>query len=372
MTHFDRRTWLKTAGWAGAVALMGGATTSIQSRTSIMPDILPKTGPAMLNFNENPYGPSQAVRDAIVQHFNLGCRYPDDQELVNAIAQKEGVLPENVVVTAGSREGLCAAGLLFGTEGGDIVAADPTFNLLMEYARQWGAYIHRVPLRPDDLQHDLEAMDRRISNQTKLVFVCNPNNPTGSLLPAAQLRDFVAATAKKTVVFCDEAYFDYIQTPNYPSMIELVKQDHNVIVSRTFSKVYGMAGIRLGYLIARPEMAARLSYQQMAAAGTVAIQAGLAALKDDTFYRFSLEQNEKCRQIIYKSLDALGRRYVPSNTNFVFFHTGRPIDGFIKDMKKEGIIVGRPFPPLTDWCRISTGLVEDVERFAQALPKVLG
>jgi histidinol-phosphate aminotransferase len=185
------------------------------------------------------------------------------------------------------------------------------------------------------------------------------------------MRDFCATVSEKTMVFADEAYFDYITEPDYPSMVDLVKEGKNVIVARTFSKVFGLAGIRLGYLIARPDIIDRLGRLTMAGASVPAIFGALEALKDEEFYRFSLEQNQKGKKVIYSVLKDLGLQYIPSHSNFVFFHSGREIGGFNAAMRKEGIVVGRPFPPFTDWCRVSTGTVEETEKFAMALRKVM-
>lgn len=376
MAHLDRRQWLRTAGIGGAFSLLGGWQALASPdllRENPQPLVFPDDGPARLSSNENPFGPSQKVREAIMAGFDHGCRYPFafTRPLLEQLARREGLTPDHIVLTAGSTEGLRTAGLTYGMQGGDIVASDPTFHLLMEYAQQFGAYIHRVPVNAQ-LGHDLEAMERRISHHTKLVFLCNPDNPTGTLLPAGQVRDFCNSVSKRTVVFSDEAYFDYITEPGYPSMTELVKEGLNVIVSRTFSKIYGLAGVRIGYLVARPDIAARLRKNVMANLSVPAIHAALAALEDEAFYRFSLKKNEEAKSAICKTLDSLRLRYVPSHANFVFFNTGRPVQEFNSAMAAHGVTVGRPFPPLNDWCRVSTGTMEDMGRFERALRKVAG
>ena len=174
------------------------------------------------------------------------------------------------------------------------------------------------------------------------------------------------------MVFSDEAYYDFIMEPEYPSMVELVKEGMNVIVSKTFSKVYGLAGVRIGYLVARPDIAARLRKNIMAMTNVLAIEAAKVALTDDEFYKFSLLKNQEAKTSLYKTLDDLNLEYIKSHTNFVFFKTGRHISEMIPAMKKEGVIIGRPFPPFYDWCRISTGTEENMAMFDRALKKVLG
>lgn len=372
-TQFDRRSWLRTAGLAGAFSMLGGANALAGEASSlrIVSNNTPK-GPLRLSANENPYGPSDKVKQAIMDGFGEACRYPYalNRELTELIAKKHGVPTDYVVLTAGSGEGLKTAGLTYGLHGAEIVAAQPTFLALLDYAQQFGAYVHYVPL-DDKLVHDLDAMERRMTNNTRMVFVCNPNNPTGTILSASRMKDFCASMSKQTVVFADEAYFDYITEPNYPSMVELVKQGMNVIVSRTFSKVYGMAGIRVGYLIARPDIARRMQQNSMAGVSVPAILAAKAAMEDAEFYKFSLQKNAECKNIMYKALDELKLPYVQSHANFVFFNTGKDVQEMNKMMADKGILVGRPFPPLTKWLRVSTGKVEEVQAFAKALKEVV-
>lgn len=371
----DRRAWLKTAGLAGAFSMFGGATTLAnpfgQSSLRIVADDFAET-PIRLSSNENPYGPSERVRKAMIENFDNVCRYPYGytRELLQMIADKHGVTPEHVVLCGGSTEGLRVAGLIYGMDGGEIVAPKPTFLAMLNYGEQFGAHIHEVPVGAD-MGLDLEAMEKRINNKTGLVFVCNPNNPTGTLLPAAKMRDFCNSLSKRTMVFSDEAYFDYITEPNYPSMIELVKEDKNVIVSRTFSKVYGLAGIRIGYLIARPDIAARMNENLMANTNVLAIFAAIEAMKDEAFYKMSVAKNKEGKDILYKTFDDLGLEYVPSHTNFVFFKTGKDIRELQGEFFMRGMQIGRPFPPFMDWCRISTGKVEEVQAFAKILREVV-
>ncbi len=374
MNNLDRRQWLKTAGLSTAFAMFGGSSTTVaKAITKEYPPVRNMAdGPIRLSSNENPYGPSANVRKAITNAFDEACRYPfyPLQGLIEMIAQKEGVTNEHVVVTGGSTEGLNATGLTYGLNGGEIIAADPTFQAMLTYAEQFGAYVHRVPVN-DAMDHDLEAMARRITSKTRLIFLCNPNNPTGTLLDKDQLRDFCSSVAEKAVVFSDEAYYDYITEPDYPSMVELVKEGHNVVVSKTFSKVYGLAGIRIGYLITRPDIADRLRGNVMANTNILGIAAAKEALKDDEFYKFSIAKNAEAKAHIYKTLDDLSLSYIPSHTNFVFFKSGKPISEMIEKFRNEGIWIGRPFPPMLDYVRISTGTMDEVKAFTSVLKKVM-
>jgi len=371
MRTIERRDWLKKVGLSSGFALLGGldtfAITDVESPLFNDPLI-------RLNANENPYGPSKHVRKVISDNFDVGCRYPFKTlgSLVDLIAAKEGVPKNHVVVTGGSTEGLKAAGLTYGGFGeGEIIAADPTFQAMLRYAETFGTKIHRVPVN-DKMQHDLSAMSAKVNKNTKLIFICNPNNPTGTLLDRHELRDFCISHEKKSMIFSDEAYYDFIMESNYPSMIELVKEGLNIIVSKTFSKVYGLAGLRVGYLIARPDIASKLKASVMANTNSLAIEAAKAALHEDEFYKFSLLHNVKAKNHIYETLDKLGLEYIKSHTNFIFFKTGRPIHLMISNMQQEQVLIGRPFPPFNDWARISTGKMEDIKRFSSALTKVMG
>lgn len=374
MTGISRRNWLKSATLGSGLAMLGG--TGIVSNLSAEEikkyNPRPLAGPIRLGSNENPYGPSEKMRQAMTAAFDNGCRYPwgYNASLVKMIAEKEGVPEDHIVLVAGSTEGLKVTGITF-AQGGEIISCAPTFLSMMEYAELWGTDINWVPLNKD-LDFDLEEIEKRVSHETRLVFLCNPNNPTGKLLPADQVIDFCQTVSQRAIVFSDEAYYDYITEPNYPSMVELVKKGYDVVVSRTLSKVYGLAGIRMGYLIARPELAQKLRDRVVANTNIMAIEAGKAALADQEFYQFSLKKNAEAKALIIQTLDELKLPYLESHANFVFFQSGRDVTALGKAMAEKGFIVGRPFPPLNDWCRISTGTIEEVTLYNQAIKEVLG
>jgi len=371
----DRRSWLKHGSALGALSLIGSgaamASLSDYERKRFNPRSL--TNPIALNFNENPYGPSEHVRKVMSAHFDEGCRYPDamQEELIQMIADKEGVTPNHIVVGAGSSECLRVTGLTYANNGGEIIAARPTFLAMMNYAQQWGATVNWVDL-DDSLTHDVEEMEKRISSKTKLVFLCNPNNPTSTIVEKNKLVDFVATASNKTLVFSDEAYYDFIEEPDYPSMVQLVKKGQDVIVSRTFSKVYGLAGLRIGYLIAKPEIARKIRKNMVANSNVLAIRAAQASMRDSEFYQFSLAKTKEAKAFMYETMNELNLRYIKSHTNFVFFQTGKNIAAFNADMLKQGVKVGRPFPPYVNWCRVSTGTIEEVQFFNERLKKLLG
>ena len=364
-----RRDWLRSSLGIGGLLLAPPNILSAQEKMDFTPRSLDPI--IRLSSNENPYGPSKRVQQRIKNSFVHACRYPyvysDDLELI--LAKKHSVDAESIIVTGGSTEGLKITGLTFASSGGEIISGQPTFLAMMKFAQQWGASVNWVPVGADK-GYDLDEIEKRISSKTKLVFLCNPNNPTGTLVPANKLIDFCNTASKKTIVFSDEAYYDFIETPNYPSMVEAVKRGDDVIVSKTFSKVYGMAGMRVGYLIAKPQIADKIRKNIVAMSNVLAVEAAKEALQDEAFYKFSLAKNKEAKTRIYNLLNHLKLDYVTSHTNFIFFHSQRDIRELGPKMLKKGVRIGRPFPPFYDWCRISTGTIEEVDLFIKGMLEV--
>ena len=372
----SRRDWFKSSIGIGGLML----TPSILSAEEIKKyNPRSKSSIVKLSSNENPYGPSERVLNAIKNSFNDACRYPYEfiQELQKTLAKKHDVPIESIVITGGSNEALRITGLAISNKGGNIVAGQPTYLALMNYAEAWGAEIKWVPV-DSDKGYNLKKIRQSIDKETNMVFIANPNNPTGTLLKANSLADFCEDISKQTLVFCDEAYYDYINEKDYPSMDYLVRKGENVIISRTFSKVYGMAGLRIGYLVLKPKLADDLfgKYSPygrpniMAQTNVLAVAAASEALKDTDFYKFSLKKANEEKDKIYKLLDYLDLKYVKSSTNFVFFESKKHIDKLTAEMLEKGVRIGRPFPPFYDWCRISTGTSQEVDIFIESMLEV--
>lgn len=373
MGSINRRQWLRSAGLAAGTATF--FTDRLFSINAVNPyvdtfDALDNGSDEVirLSSNENPYGPSKYVRDKMTSAFDKVCRYPfgEMDNLTKKIAIKEGLSPDNILLTIGSTEGLKIAALAYMQKGGELVAPDPTFEAMINYAEACGAYVHKVPVKKD-LGIDLETMEKRCTQDTKMVFVCNPNNPTGTILPSDEMSHFCTKMAKRTMVFSDEAYIDYINIADYPSMTTLVKEGLNVIVSRTFSKIFGIAGLRIGYLIARPDIIKRLDKFRIDRPNILALIAASNAMDEMDFYRFSVSKNKESITLLTKAFDKHQLTYTQSHANFVFFKTGMNINDFAKKMLDQNIRVGRPFPPLNEWCRISTGTTEEMEKVVSAL-----
>ena len=329
--------------------------------------------PLVLCWNENPYGPSPAARHAVSELIPSGCRYPQDDAiaaLVAAIAAHEGIGADHIITGTGSGELLRALGLLYGRDGGEIVAAVPTYTELTRYATGRGARLRFVPL-DSRMRHDLPAMRAAISPGTRAVYLCNPNNPTGTALTAAEIRAFVAGLPAGVVTIVDEAYIDFATAPGVGSVADLVKAGLGVVVLRTFSKIHGMAGLRCGYAIANPEIIKAVDAAVMTTPNIFAVHAARASLGDRAFLADCRRRIVGSRTRITTALSALKLRYAEPQGNFVFFDTGMPLPRFTELMRARAILVGRHFAPFDSWCRITVGTEPEVAAFLTALRAVL-
>jgi histidinol-phosphate aminotransferase len=329
-------------------------------------------GPIRLAFNENPFGMSPKAKDAIMAGWGDHSQYQlaSRAELQKVFAAHVGVDPSHILISQGSSETLSIAALAYGLNGSEIVAPWPTFEGLPKYGDRIGAVVHRVPLDAN-LGHDLNAMDTRVTNAVKLVFVCNPNNPTGTLADANKLRDFVRSVSKRALVVVDEAYHDFVDDPSYKPFTDLVKEGHNVIVSRTASKIHGLAGLRIGFIIARPDIIARLEGLETGTPNAFGMRAAIASIQDTAYQDFIKAKNREGRALLSSTLKDMGKRVAPSQANFVFFQANMPVEKVAATMRSRGYMIGRAFPPYNDWCRVSIGTPDEMKGFVAALPEAL-
>ena len=320
----------------------------------------------LLCWNENPYGPSPAARAAITHSIAEGCRYPDDEnpKLVNLLAEKEGLAPDHIVTGTGSGELLRALGMLAAREHGEIVAAEPTYAELTEYAQYTGASLKLVPV-DKQLRHDMSAMHAAVSAKTRLVYICNPNNPTGTMVDSAAIAAFVAALPDHVTTVIDEAYLEFVEGAS--SSASLVKGPKRVVVLRTFSKLHGMAGVRCGYGIGRPDVIEEISAARMTTPNIFAVRGALASLGDKKFLTDCRRRIVASRARLTAELARLHFPYAEPHGNFVFFDTGAPIEHFTKFMKLRNIAVGRRFPPYENWCRVTIGTDPQIDAFIEGV-----
>jgi len=357
----SRRTLLTgfLAGGAALRALAGGHA--------------PSGGLLRLIANENPYGPSPAAREAANRAVQAGWKYAmrEVTALKGLIAAREGVSPAHIMVSAGSTEALRVSALAFLQTGGRVVAASPTFAFFPDYARALGCEVDAVPLTAAKI-HDLEAMAAAVTADTRAVYVCNPNNPTGSRLDIGDLEDFIAVVAPRAAVIVDEAYLDLDPDWQSKTAVASVRAGDPVIVTRTFSKLHGMAGLRVGYAVAPPVIIDRLEALRITQMSYPGVMAAAASLGDDEFIKFSRARIREGVAIVTRVLQSLQRPCISSYGNFVFFDTGAPAREFMAGMRQRGILTGMPSGSYPTWARVSVGKVEEMQSFATAARDYFG
>ena len=331
-------------------------------------------GIIQLNGNENPYGPSPSARQAILASAGKAPRYADENidQLKALIAAREGMDVSQVTIGTGSGELLKLCGLyaMLKGSGGDMVAARPTYEELPKFAAQLGLALKWVA--PDGAyRHDLAAMRAAITAQTRLVYVCNPNNPTGAAVTRGALTAFVNSVPKDVLVVVDEAYIDFADEPDVATVAPLVKDAPNLVVLRTFSKIHGLAGLRIGFGLSSPEVAQRFGDLWLTWPNTTGIDAAMASYQDLTFLRSTRAAILADRARVQATLDRFGLKRSTAQGNFVFFDTGGPLKQFQDRMLAQGLKVGRHFDGFDTWSRTTIGTSAEVDRFLAALPKAL-
>jgi histidinol-phosphate aminotransferase len=370
MTSISRRDFARLLG-AGAAAAVVRPPISFAKPNPSVATPLSEVGIVRLSANENPYGPSPKAFQAITDSFGLACRYPDEHNnvLIDKLAKLNGVNDDQILLGDGSGEilKLCAE-TFTGPQNGKLVAADPTFEAILHNASANGAEVVKVPLT-STFAHDLSKM--LSSAKAGLIYVCNPNNPTASITPKYELRDFIATTPPQTMILVDEAYFHYADSPHYDSMIALVKDHPNLIVSRTFSKIYGMAGLRCGYCVAQKETIDRLRRKQMwDSVNCMALAAAIASLDDLDHVPKGQRLNREAKTFVTSELHKMGYEQIPSQANFIMFDCKRPAAPLIEAMKQRHVHVGRLFPALPNHMRITIGKKSEMESFVDAFKQV--
>lgn len=331
------------------------------------------TATARLNSNENPYGPSPRALEAMTRALAVAARYPDvvEDELTAALARMHGVTTGQVILGCGSGEILRMADLASLAAGKTVVVAEPTFEAVLLYARITRAESVKVPLDAHR-RHDLDAMARACDARTGLVYVCNPNNPTGTIVSAAALAAFVERVPRTATVLVDEAYHHFVESAEYGSACALLARHDNLVVVRTFSKIYGLAGMRLGYAVGSEQAIEGLRQHAFASNVNAAVAAaGLASLEDEDHVARTRRRMNDTRRWLCRELEADGRSYIPSETNFVMIDVGADVAPVIAALRERGLFVGRRFPAMARWLRVSIGTQEEIEAFVKGLREVV-
>ncbi|MFS8085415.1 MAG: pyridoxal phosphate-dependent aminotransferase [Acidobacteriota bacterium] len=387
------------AGTAYAVArgssLAGPLTEARLARPAAHLSVMP--GVVRLSSNENPYGPSPMALKAMTDAFGLAWRYPDEHTdlLIETLAKVNRVNRDQILLGDGSGEilKLCAAAftgpltadndrpvtlarptrggaLDFRPGRGRLVVADPTFEAILNHATINRAEVVKVPLT-SSFSHDLPKMLSAASEG--LIYICNPNNPTASLTPKTEVREFIAKVPRQTMILVDEAYFHYADSSDYETVIPLIKDYPNLIVARTFSKIYGMAGLRCGYCVAQPETIQRLRpHQTWDSINIMALAAAIASLNDPDQVANGRRMNSQTKMFVSGELGALGYKHIPSQANFLMVDVKRPVRPMIQALGQRGVQVGRVFPALPSYLRVTVGKRPEMETFLTAFRQIAG
>jgi len=366
-----RRGFGTLIGTAIGGALIAGQPARAGAK---LPATSPKApaGPVRLDSNENPYGPSPRAMEAMSRARETAARYPDDLEdrVSERLASLHAVQLENVLLGCGSGEILRMADMAFLESGKRVVAAEPTFEAVLAYARAIRADPVTVPLT-SDFRHDLPGMAAACNAGTGLVYVCNPNNPTGTIVKRDELQRFLQALPEGVVALVDEAYHHFVEDPRYASAVEWIGARPRLVVARTFSKIYGLAGMRLGYALGRKEeIAAMRPHKTWSNANAAVLEAALASLEDPGHVERQRRMMNDTRRALCSELEKDGRRYIPSHANFVMIEMGRDVGEVVEALRARQMFVGRRFAALPTWLRVSIGTREEMTAFLSALRAV--
>ena len=376
----SRRTFLTALGTGAAVGLSArGAEAGMAARLG--PLELEAAAPGLpglirLDSNENPHGPGPKVLEAFRGGFGEVNRYPDaaERRLQGALARALQVREEHLLLGCGSAEVLRACVQAFTSPTAGLVTAAPSFEFPAVLARLAGHRVQAVPVTAG-LGLDLEAM-ARAAEGAGLVFLCNPNNPTATVHGRQAVKDFVAQVAKaspKTVILVDEAYHDYVEDPAYHTAIPLALANPQVLVSRTFSKAHGLAGMRIGYAVGRPETLARLERRFLPSGiSQLALLGAVASLEDPAHLATQQRLNREARAFTRAWFEQRGYPVGPSEANFLTVDLRRDVKGFKAACLQEGVAVGRPFPPLGTHLRLSIGTRAEMETAVAVFGRLLG
>lgn len=334
--------------------------------------------PLLLNFNENSLGMSPNAQKAIIDALPNAFRYPDDarSELISELGKEFKLSDKHITLGNGSSETIQAAVQFVANKAQkegkavQLIVPDPTFNYAELYAEPLGVKIVKVPV-DNTLAFDLATMQKKAQefDGISMVYLCNPNNPTAMLTPSADLSNWVKSVKENVFFIIDEAYAEFVSTPTFASAITLVAEGYkNLIVTRTFSKIYALAGLRVGYGVAVPEVIAQIdAFISIDNTNTAGAVAALASLKDAPYVEYSRKSIDVSRQIVVDVLKELNIEYAPSHANFIFHKVKGDVKTYQNRMKEANIMVGREFPPAFGWSRLTLGTPEEMSYFVITL-----
>jgi histidinol-phosphate aminotransferase len=375
----SRRTFMEFAAALGSTSLFSSEILTGSPQTAQPAQEYDYDGLAKLASNENPYGPSPAVLKAMQDVMKYAHRYGyPDPGLVEAIATHHEVWPENILLGAGSTEILRVCDDVFLGQHKTIVGVDCTYESVFRFATNSKADAIKVPIT-EDFRTDIPGIIRAVKNNYRdigLVYICNPNNPTGRIVPKQEIKRLIDNVPDDVPVLIDEAYCHYVDHPDYEEAISYVRDDRNVIVTRTFSKMAGLAGMRLGYAVGRREWIERMApfasgNYTTGGVNVLVKYAAVAALKEMGSAAQSRKRSTDLRKKTVAELKAYGYEVMPSDANYFMVDIGEDVETVSFDFQKNGVLVGRKFPPYDTWLRVSIGTENEMSRFMTAFKAIL-
>ncbi len=328
---------------------------------------------AHLSSNENCWGPPENVMKAMNGAWKYSNRYGyPDGNIVQEIAKLHGVKPDNVLLTAGSGEVLDVVATTYLLGGKKVLGVEPTYSTVYQHATSIKTSAIKLPLGKDyrqDMNAMIKAANARAS-EIGFVYLCNPNNPTGVIVTKDEVRQLLDGIPKGMPVLIDEAYHHFVDTPEYETSMPYVLEGRPVIVARTFSKIAALAGMRLGYAVAPTEMIAKMRPFSMGSINALVKWGGVASLKDLEGQKKIKQMTIELREKTSAELRAHGYEVIPSQTNFFMVHIGREVQPVIEEFRQKKVLVGRPFPPMTQHLRVSVGTADELDRFTKAFKEI--
>jgi len=328
-----------------------------------------------INYNENPYGPSEralkAIRDAAA---SVTGRYFEDtyyDDLSNALAKHHGLKRDNIQVGAGSTEILKICDDVFLREKAKVVVAEPAYEAVLQYAANSRATAIKVPLTRD-YRHDLVKMAEAVTADTGMVYICNPNNPTGTIVTKDEMQRFMARIPASVTVVVDEAYMHYVLDPQFESAVRYVQEGRNMIVARTFSKIHGLAGMRIGYAIAKADLIAKIKPHTVDYTITgMSAAAAMASVADSQNVQRVAKLNAAQRQLLFDEMKKANFQVTASHASFAMIDLKRPVAPIITEFEKRKVLVGREFPSMPNFMRVTIGTEDEMKKFLAAFRAIL-
>ena len=361
--NINRRDWLKTA-FLGSAALTLSPLEFLANETPNFNELKNSNETIRLCFNENPFGTSPKALEAMQKSLSLSSRY--DFKLADVLCEKiagnNNVKKENILVSAGSSFLLELITKYVSLDKGHIIIPDPSFTIFAPIAEFLGMSKSVIPLN-DKKKIDLVKMKSSIQKDTKLIYICNPNNPTGDLLSRAEIENFIKSIPDNIIILVDEAYIEFTTQKSLSDLVDVYK---NLIVTRTFSKLYGFAGARLGYAIGHPKMIENMKKLQSwsgAEISVVTMAGAIAAMDDQEFMTKVLDNNKKVKDFTISEFNIRGIKTIPSSANFVYFSLENYKSDYFKKLKEAKILGGKTYEEKGKWTRISLGTIEEMRKY---------